>query len=70
MEEIPNCIYKSICSYYKPDCIQKSCWRAKYINGMMKDSFIDLLKGGKLRKLINKYENRRDGSKGVKDNGI
>ena len=36
----------------------------------MKDSFVDLLKGGKLEELMNKYENRRNGSEGIKGDGI
>ena len=63
MDKPPDCSYKIICSYYESNCVEESCWRAKYINGMMKESFIDLLKGGELEKLINKYENRRNGSK-------
>ena len=52
-----DCFYKEICKYYKPHCIQESCWRAKYLNGIINEKIKNLIKEGKLEKIIRKKEN-------------
>jgi len=49
-----NCSYKTICEYYKPHCVEKYCWRAKYVNGMFKEEFKKFLKEGRLEKILGK----------------
>lgn len=49
-----ECLYKNICTYYLSHCNEDSCWRAKYVNGMVTEEFKELLREGKLEELLNK----------------
>jgi len=49
-----ECSYKTICEYYSPDCVELTCWRARYVNGMFSEKFKKLLKDGSLEELLNK----------------
>lgn len=55
-----NCIYKLICIYYEKNCIEESCWRAKYLNGMFKKEFIDLLNSNNLEKILKNIEEKEE----------
>ncbi len=47
------CKYKNICTFYKKPCIEMSCWRSKYLNGMLDSKIVDLIKSGRLEIILN-----------------